>query len=45
MKNNTKKSKLYNLQNSFFFLSLWTPRTFKPHNFLIFIQFKQFKVL
>jgi len=31
-----KKKKLFNLQNSFFFLpSLWTSPTFKLHNYFI----------
>jgi hypothetical protein len=40
-KNNKKKNKLFNLQNAFFFSSLWTP-TFKPNNLKIFfIHFKR----
>jgi hypothetical protein len=41
-KNNKKKKKLFNLQNMlfFFFSFLWTPPTFKPHNFLISYSFK-----
>jgi hypothetical protein len=30
-----QENKLFNLQNVFFFPSLWIPPTFKPHNFLI----------
>jgi hypothetical protein len=45
-KNNKTKNNLSNLQNMvFFFSSLWTPPTFKPHNSLFFIHFKWFKVL
>jgi hypothetical protein len=39
----TTKNKLFSLQNTIFFPYLWTPPTFKPHNFLI--HFKQFKML
>jgi hypothetical protein len=39
-----RKKKLYNLQNMFLKI-YWTPLIFKPHNFLIFIHFKQFKVV
>jgi hypothetical protein len=43
-KNNKKKNKLFNLQNVFFFPSLWT-LTFKPNNLKIYIiHFKRFKV-
>jgi len=33
-RNEKKKKKLSTVQNAFF-SSLWTPLTFKPHNFLI----------
>jgi hypothetical protein len=41
-KNNKKKNELFNLQNTFYFYfsSLWTPLTFKPHNLFYFFHFK-----
>jgi hypothetical protein len=41
-KNNEKRNKISNLQNKFIYLFflLWTPPTFKPHNFFIFYSFK-----
>jgi hypothetical protein len=39
----TRKEISFPIYKTFFFL--WTPPTFKPHNFLILIHFKQVKVL
>jgi hypothetical protein len=35
-----RNNKLCSLQNAIFFSSLWTPPTFKPHNFPISYSFK-----